>query len=267
MGYAWWEDQIMVADVAGGLTIREALSAYGSSLYQRSRRTPKEQEMAKKQLMRDLFRTLGKIDFKEPALADIYNEIPIARHKGGMILEQIEDIIGQEALLAAIREFLQQYRYQDRPYATVLDLRDAILAKANVEQRSIISELFTEVVTYQVGLVDAVSEKLPDGKYKVTLEVEGQKFYTSELGQQEATDLDLPVTISLIGENGESIYNRKHKIKGQKAAIELVTEEFPIYGKVDPNYVFPSAFLQDNMKRIRVLKTNKSEVIQTIGKK
>lgn len=256
LAYAWWEDQIIAADVAGGMTIREALSGYASSLYQRSRRTPEEQRLAKQQLMRDFFRLLGKIDFQEPALIDVYNEVPIARHKGGMILEQIEDLIGQEALLSGIRNFLQQYRYQPAPYPTVLDLRDAILAEASGDQRETISELFANVITYQVGLADAVFDPLPDGRYKVQLQVEAQKLYTTQLGKQESEALDLPVTISLSDENGEEIFSKKYTILGQKATIDLVTNKRPTYAAVDGNYLLPSAFLQDNIKRLRPMLGN-----------
>ncbi|WP_413165409.1 hypothetical protein ACL6C3_03580 [Capilliphycus salinus ALCB114379] len=251
LAYAWWEDQIIAADVAGGMTIRESLSAYASSLYQRSRRTPEEQRQAKQQFLRDFFRLLGKIDFQEPPLIDVYNELPIARHKGGMILEQIEDLIGKEALLSGIQSFLQKYRYQPAPYATVLDLRDAILAQSSNEQREIISELFANVITYQVGLSDAVFEALPDGKYKVKLRVEAQKLYTTQLGKQESEALDLPLTISLSDENGKQIFSKKYQISDQNATIDLVTNQRPAYAAVDGNYLLPSAFLQDNIKRLR----------------
>ena len=251
LAHSWWEDQIIAADVAGGMTIREALSAYANSLYQRSRRTPQEQLLARKQFMRDFFRSRGKIDFKEPPLTDIYNELPIARHKGGMILELIEDLIGKEAVVSGIREFLQKYRYKQPPYATVLDLRDAILSKSPVNKREKIKELFSSVITYQVGLTDAVYQKLPDGKYKIRLNVIAQKLYTTDLGQQKSTALNLPFTISLDDERGNKIYIKKHQINQQQGTIDIVTNKLPTFAAIDGNYVLPSAFLQDNTKRLR----------------
>ncbi len=256
LAHAWWEDQIIAADVAGGMTIREALSAYANSLYQRSRRTPQQQLLARKQLMRNFFRQLGKIDFKEPPLTDIYNELPIARHKGGMILEVIEDFIGKEAVISGIREFLQKYRYKEAPYPTVLDLQDAILNKAPVAKREKIKELFSSVITYQVGLTDAVYQKLPDGKYKIRLNLVAQKLYTSDLGQQKSTALNLPFTISLDDARGNQIYLKKHQINQQQGTIDIVTNKLPSFAAVDGNYILPSAFLQDNTKRLRPASDN-----------
>ena len=251
LAYAWWEDQMIIADVSGSMTIREALSAYASSLYQRSRRTPEMQELAKKQQMRNFFRQLGKLDFQEPALIEVYNELAIARYKGGMVLELIEDLIGKEALLTAIKEFLAAYRYQNPPYATVMDLQAAIISQSPPEYRETIKELFAEVITYQVGLTDAAYESLPDGKFKITLEIEAQKRYTRELGRQEITELDIPLTIALSDEAGNTIYRKKHDISQQKATLELIVDQLPTNATVDPDYVLPSAFVQDNVKRLQ----------------
>ena len=251
LAQSWWEDKIMAADVAGAMTIREALSSYSSMLYQRSRRTPDEQRFAKKQQMQYFFRGLGKIDFKEPALTDVYNEFPIARDKGGMVLEQIEDIIGQEALISAIREFLAENSYQTPPYATVIELQTKILAKANKAEHPIIEELLNKVVTYQVGIADALYEPLPNGKYKITLDLEGQKIYTTELGKQDFANLNLPVTIALIDATGQEIYRQKHQLPQKETTLELTVDKLPTTAAIDPDYILPSAFLQNNIKQIR----------------
>lgn len=251
LAQAWWEDQLIAADVAGGMTLREALSAYASDLYQRSRRTPEQQEVAQQQLMRDFFRQLGKVDFQEPPLEDIYNELPIARHKGGMILGLIEQLIGQQAMISGIRSFLNEYRYQPAPYATVLDLRDALLAQAPPAEQDTIRNLFAQVLTYQVGLADATVTPLPNGKFDIQLELDAQKIRTTGLGEQETLPLNLPVTVALTNADGEAIYQAQHQIRPAQTTLELITDERPVYAAVDPDYRLPSPFTQDNVRRLR----------------
>ncbi|MEM8612417.1 MAG: ABC transporter permease [Cyanobacteria bacterium P01_H01_bin.105] len=253
LAQAWWEDQLIAADVAGGMTLRESLSAYASNLYLRSQRTPVQQERAQKQRMRDFFRSLGKIDFQEPPLIDIYNELPIARHKGGMVLELIEYQIGQDALLTGIRTFLEQYRYQSAPYATVLDLQDIILAQTNKpSEQATIRELFSQVVTYQVRLTDAVYAPRPDGKFDIHLTLEAQKLESSELGQQQVMPLNMPVTIQLTDENNNPVYVAKPLLTKLQTTLTLVTDQQPAYAAIDPNYKLPSAYFQDNIKPFRL---------------
>ncbi|MEL6453114.1 MAG: peptidase, partial [Cyanobacteria bacterium J06623_5] len=252
LAQSWWEDQLIAADVAGGMTIRESLSAYASGLYQRSVRSPEQQDQVQKQRMREFFRSLGKIDFQEPPLTDIYNELPIARHKGGMILELIEDQIGQAAVLKGIRRFLSDYRYQGPPYATVLDLRDALLAEAaSPTEQQIISDLFAQVLTFQVGIADATYSPRSDGRYNVRLTLEAQRFQTRGLGQQVAIPLNLPVDIELTNANNQTLKAIKPLLSETETTLTVVTEELPAKATVDPDYRLPSAYIQDNVQPVR----------------
>ncbi|MEO0704187.1 MAG: peptidase [Cyanobacteria bacterium J06649_5] len=253
LAQSWWEDQLIAADVAGGMTIREALSAYASNLYRRSQRTPTEQNRFQQQHLRDFFRSLGKLDFQEPPLTDIYNELPIARHKGGMILELIEDQIGQDALIKGIRDFLAEHHYQGPPYATVLDLRDAIAAQApTAEASATIRDLFGQVLTYQVGLADAVYTPRADGKYDIRLTLEAQQLQTTGLGQQQISPINLPVTVELTDASDNPIKVLKPLLTETPTTLTLITPELPSYVTVDPDYILPSAYLQDNRKRLRL---------------
>ncbi|MEM9216020.1 MAG: peptidase [Cyanobacteria bacterium P01_F01_bin.150] len=251
LAHAWWEDQLIAADVAGGMTIRESLSAYASTLYQRSTQTPTEIKQARRRLMRQFFRTLGKIDFQEPPLTDIYNELPIARHKGGMILTQIEELIGQDNLLIALRSFLEDHRYQPAPYSTVLDLRDSILAQTPTPKQDIVRELFEQVITYQVGITDAIATPLLDGGFEIELHLDAQKIYTQNLGQQDSVPLDIPVTITLENEAGNIIYDQEHQLNQQYSVVSFEIDQMPSFAAIDPNYILPSSFLQDNRRAVR----------------
>ncbi|MEL6555211.1 MAG: peptidase [Cyanobacteria bacterium J06621_11] len=256
LAQSWWEDQLIAADVAGSMTIREALSGYASDLYARSERTPTEQAIAQQQRMRNFFRSLGKIDFQEPPLVDVYNELPIAKHKGSMVLALIEDQIGQAALLEGLKTFLNTYRYQEPPYATVLDLRDALIAQTTSSTtQSTIYDLFAQVLTYQVGIADATYNPRTDGRYDIQLTLEAQKFQTSGLGEQSIAPLSMPVTVELGDANGNPLKVVKPVLDKSQTIINLITEHVPKYAAIDPDYRLPSAYLQDNEKQLRPLST------------
>ncbi|NJN29407.1 MAG: peptidase [Synechococcales cyanobacterium RM1_1_8] len=246
LAYAWWEDQLIAADVAGGMTIREALSDYSSRLYQRSRRTPTEHRLARQQTMRTFFRTVGKLDFEEPALDEVYNELPIARHKGGMTLELIEDLIGPAQLEAAINNFLEQYRYQPAPYATLLDLRSAILSQTPAELKQPVSALFEQVTTYQVGIISAKSGLQSNGRYQASLTIEAQQLLTQGLGQQQADSLKIPVTVTVNAQDGSELYRAQHQLSKPITQLSLELDQPPTSVAVDPDYLLPSVYLQDN---------------------
>jgi len=252
LAQSWWEDQLIAADVAGGMTIRESLSEYAAQLYQRSQRSPQEQTRFQQQRMRDFFRSLGKIDFQEPPLTDIYNELPIARHKGSMVLELIEAQIGQETVIASIRDFLDTYRYQGPPYATVIDLQDALISQTDSDaEAQVVRELFAQVLTFQVGIAEATYTPSVDGRYDVSLTIEAQRFRTSGLGQQEALPIDLPVEIVLTDERDHPLKTVTPTLSDSQTTLSLTTTELPAYATIDPDFKLPSAYTQDNRKRLR----------------
>jgi len=251
LAYAWWEDQLIAADVAGGMTVREALSDYSSRLYQRSRRTPIEHRLARQQTMRTFFRTVGKLDFEEPALDEVYNELPIARHKGGMTLELIENLIGPAQLETAVNRFLEQYRYKSAPYATLPDLRSAILSQTPANLKQPVSELFEQVTTYQVGIVSAKSNLQSNGRYQASLTLEAKQLLTQGLGQQQANSLEIPVTITVNTADGFELYRAQHHLSQPLTQLSLELDQLPVSVAVDPDYLLPSVYLQDNRQPIQ----------------
>ncbi|MCW5624700.1 MAG: hypothetical protein KIT73_08305, partial [Burkholderiales bacterium] len=251
LAYAWWEDQLIAADVAGSMTIREALSGYASNLYRRSIYAGDEQRRLKQRQMRDFFRTLGKIDFHEPPLTDVYNEVPVARLKGQIVLELIEAQIGQPALLAAIRQFFEAHAGRPPPYATVLDLRDAILDHTPVALRSVIGEAFSAVVTYRLGIVDATDTALPDGNHRVRVTLEAGKRYTEGLGKQREAPLDLPLPVVVRDAAGGIVHEAAVTVPDGLATFEWIVARRPHRVAVDPAFTLPSASVQNREKTLR----------------
>ena len=79
-------------------------------------------------------------------------------------------------------------------------------------------------------------------KYKIRLNIIAQKLYTTDLGQQKSTALNLPFTISLDDERGNKIYIKKHQINQQQGTIDIVTNKLPTFAAIEGNYILPSAF-------------------------
>lgn len=250
LAHAWWEDQMIAADVAGGMVIREALSGYATNLYRRSQYPAEDFRRVKQKQMRDYFRALGKVDFEEPPLNDVFNEVLVARFKGTMVLELIESHIGRPALLAALRDFVDRYRGAPPPYATVLDLRDAIAARAPPELRGWIADQFASVVTYQFGLIDARSGPVHGDRQTVTLTLEARKLVTHGLGDQRAAPLDLPLTVDFLDQAGQPVHRAVLAPAAQQATLELVVPRTAVSVKLDPELWLPSASMIGRERRL-----------------
>jgi len=241
LAHAWWEDQLIVGDVAGSMTVREALSGYASNLYRRATYAPERFLAVKQRQMRDFFRALGKADFEEPPLEDVYNEVLIARFKGQMVLELIESRIGQPALLAAIRDFLTAHAGRPAPYATVLDLRDAIQARTPPALRAWVEDVFAQVVTYRYALLNAGYRPGEAGNYQVELEVEAGTLHSRGLGEQQTGTLDVPLEVRVLDAAGHPLYQGPLTMTGPRTRFTLALKARPHRVILDPALTLPTA--------------------------
>ena len=247
----WFEDQLIAADVSGGKTIIESLSEYASQDFLRRNRTPAEQRAAKQYLMREFFRELGKVDYQEPALQNVYNEQLIARRKGGMVLNLIEELVGRQAVLQGINQFLDRYRFHDAPYPTILDFRDSLIATAP-ESAAVIKDLFSQILTYQLELKSVTAKETGADKYRVSLKIEAKQLQTSGLGEQEVQTLRIPVRIQMTDSNGEIIYSRLRRLDSNLTTLNITVSAQPVAAMVDPEFRFPQAFQFANQKPVEL---------------
>ena len=252
LAHVWWEDQIIVADVAGGMSVREALSGYASNLYRQQIYDDARYQRVKQKQLRDYFRALGQVDFVEPALDNVYNEVLPARFKGQMVLEQIESQIGRPALLAAIGDFHNQFKGKPAPYATLPDLTEAIVQHTPPNLRGRVAELFESVITYRFGVLDAVAQ-LGESGYQVELMVEAQKLYTRELGEQKPEVMDWPLTLVVEDREGNVIYESELLMTAEQQSIELNLAAEPFRVRLDPHLSLPGPITPNRDRRVRVI--------------
>ncbi len=243
LGHSWWDDALITADVAGSMSVREALSGYASNLYRRSIYPPERWQRVKQQQMREFFRAIGRVDFEQPPLTEVYNEVLVARYKGQMVLEQIESLIGQPALLTAIHRFGDRFAGQPPPYATVLDLRDAILAETPAEWRDRVRELFHHIVSYRFGVQSAERQVLPSGAWQARITVQADKLLDSGLGRQQEAAFDMPLQLRVLDAKGQTLLSRRLQLSAPRQRFDFELPARPARVQLDPAYDLPSAVL------------------------
>ncbi len=113
--------------------------------------------------------------------------------KGGQIMYTLADYIGEDKVNLALHNFLMQYRYAnahnqvdaadstrgaqsvDGNYPDTRMLVDALRAQTPPEYQYLIDDGFNRIVLYDNKALSATSQKLANGKYEVTLNVQARK--------------------------------------------------------------------------------------------
>jgi ABC-type transport system involved in multi-copper enzyme maturation permease subunit len=255
LGHQWWAHQLIGADVEGSNMMSESLAEY-SALQVMAHKYGRDlmHRYLRHELDRYLRGRAGEVRH-EPPLAMVQREDYVWYQKGGQILYTLADYIGEDKLNLALHNFLMEYRYAnannqadaqdnvvasaavDKTYPDTRMLVDAIRAQTPPELQYMVDDGFNRIILYDNKAVSAVSQKTPDGKYKVTLEVRARKVQADGNGAETPVALNDYIEIGVFnGKKDEEkpLYLKKEKFAEEHKTFEIVVDQEPTLAGIDP---------------------------------
>ncbi len=268
LGHQWWAHQLVGADAEGSNMMSESLAEY-SALQVMAHKYGRDlmHRFLRHELDGYLRGRAGEVRH-EPPLALVQREQYVWYQKGGQILYTLADYIGEDKLNLALHNFLMQYRYANannqvdandtgrasaqvnEPYPDTRMLVDAIRAQTPPELQYLVDDGFNRIVLYDNKTVSATSQKTPDGKYKVTLEVEARKMQADGNGAETPMPLADYIEIGVFSgkkDQEKPLYLKKEKISEQKRTFVVVVDEKPTLAGIDPYNKLIDRNADDNM--------------------
>ena len=268
LAHQWWAHQLVGADVEGSNMMSESLAEY-SALQVMAHKYGRDlmHRFLRHELDSYLRGRAGEIRH-EPPLAMVQREQYVWYQKGGQILYTLADYIGEDKLNLALHNFLMQYRYAnannqvdansavrvantfDDPYPDTRMLVDAIRAQTPPELQYLVDDGFNRIVLYDNKTVSATSQKTPDGKYKVTLDVQARKMQADGNGAETPMPLADYIEIGVFsGKKDEEkpLYLRKEKFTEEHRTFEIIVDEPPTLAGIDPYNKLIDRNADDNM--------------------
>jgi hypothetical protein len=268
LGHQWWGHQLIGANVEGSNMMSESLAEY-SALQVMAHKYGRDlmHRYLRHELDAYLRGRAGEIRH-EPPLALVQREPYVWYQKGGQILYTLADYIGEDKLNLALHSFLMQYRYanannqvdardnprasgtMDDPYPDTRMLVDAIRAQTPPELQYLVDDGFDRIVLYDNKAVSATSQKTPEGKYKVTLEVQARKVQADGNGAETPMPLADYIEIGVFsGKKDEEkpLYLKKEKITDEHRTFVIIVDQPPTLAGIDPYNKLIDRNADDNM--------------------
>ena len=241
VAHQWWAHQVVSANVQGATVMSETMSQYAALMIM-------EREYGREQMRRFLKYELdsylsarGGELIEELPLLLVENQGYIHYRKGSLVMYALRDHVGEEALNAALRRYVEAVGFQEPPYTYSREFLSFVREAVPPEMESIIEDLFETITLYDNRLVAATHEPGPDGTYVVTLEVESRKFRADGEGTETEIPVDDWIDIAVFGErepgsspDGKLLALEKRKIDAAEAVFELVVDEEPRRAGIDP---------------------------------
>ncbi len=256
LGHQWWAHQLIGAQVQGSNMMSETLAQYSAYMVMQQKYGKDYMHKVLRHFLDRYLRGRAGEVRHEPPLSLVQRETYVWYEKGGQIMYTLADYIGEDKVDRALQNFLMQYRYAnatnevDTPYPDTRMLVDALMAQTPPELRYLVDDGFNRIVLYDNKAISAVSEKMPDGKYKVTLNVQARKVQADGNGVESPMPLADYIDIGVFtGKKDEEkpLYMKKEKLTQEHQTFTIVVDQQPTRAGIDPYNKLIDRIADDNM--------------------
>jgi len=256
IGHQYWGHQECAAQMQGGEMLVETFAQWSALMVM-------EHEYGRDQMRKFLsyemdryLRARGRETEKELPLARCEGQGYIHYNKGSVAMYYLKEMIGEDKVNAALRAFLEKFRYAPPPYPVSLDALDEFYAQTPDSLDYIVKDLFEDITLFENRTTDATMKELPDGKYEVTIKVECRKLKADDLGKETEAPVNDYIEIGAFAKPehdkkyGKTLYRQRVKITQKDNTFTFIVDAKPHKAGVDPFSLLVDRNPEDNLKEL-----------------
>jgi aminopeptidase N len=254
VAHQWWGHQVMGANVQGASMIDESMAQYSALMVM-------EHEYGKANMQKFLKYEMDK--YLSGRSSEHKRELPlylnenqgyIHYNKGSLVFYALRDYIGEEKLNMALSEYVKRYAFKQPPFSTTKDMLNYIKKATPDSIKYIINDLFETITLYNNKTLNVTSQKISDGKYKVSFDVEVNKIHADSIGNEKQMALNDWIDVGVFGKTSKGkdtlIYLNKKLFKQHHQHIEAIVTQKPSKAAIDPLFKLIDRDTKDNVKEL-----------------
>lgn len=258
----WWRFQVAPNNTVGSLIIPEGLPTY-DALVLAEKKYGKDNI---KSILQDqiwfylMIRT--RMENKEHAMIKA-NEWFEFRGKAGLALYGLRDLIGEDSMNIALREFKNAYAFRsDPPFAGANNLFEYLWKHTPDSLQYYLTDTWLKITLYDNKIIEATV--IPTGhnnEYKVTMTVDVEKAWIDDKGNDiAAKSMNDFIDIGIFGADTKSkegrakanpLYLHKHRLTMGRHIINIVVKGKPVFVGIDPYNKLIDRQPGDNVKDLK----------------
>ncbi|MCP3098052.1 hypothetical protein LZ198_04075 [Myxococcus sp. K15C18031901] len=238
VAHQWWGHQLVPAEVEGATMLVESLTKYAE---QRVLAQARGERALDAVLEFELDRYLSdrtEAREVEPALYKVTSQSYLAYRKGALVMNALRDLVGEDALDAALRRLLRAHAPERG--ATSLDLLAALHEEVPARYHPLVDQWLKEVVLYDLAVESATVTARPDGRFDVEARVRAAKHARRD-GRQVALPMDEQLDVAVFDRfpSGGAAPLAVTRVRFQEAPVRVsfVVDTPPTHVGVDPFFL------------------------------
>ncbi|HQN06021.1 MAG TPA: hypothetical protein PLL76_02130 [Thermoanaerobaculia bacterium] len=236
VSHQWWGHQLDPASGPGATALVESLARHTELRVLKSLRGA---EALRPVLDHELDRYLtGRTAGGEVPLVEVGRQPWLYYAKGSLAMAAISELAGEEAVDGALGGLLADAETTGRA-PTARDLVARLLAATPAADRPLVEEWWTRSVLHDLRITEAIATRLPDGRYRVDVAVDGRTVEATEGAEKERPfggDVELVVRAARSdGGDDEAppLHSARHRVRGP-ARLSVLVDGRPGEVLLDP---------------------------------
>ncbi len=251
VAHQWWGHQVMGANVEGLYFLMESLAQYSALMVTKNEYNQQIINDYLKMKIDEYLRGRARETKEEVPMLFSNREVPYVNYdKGIVVMNALQDYIGEKNLNAALQKYIQNVAFQEPPFTTSFEFLE-YLKEATPEHLKYIIKDWLETITLSNNrAMSATSEKLKSGKYSVKFKFFADKVRADEKGEEKVISMNDFITFGVFGADGEELYLEKHKIPSGAQELTFILDGIPAQVGIDPYYYLIDKNPNDNLVSI-----------------
>ncbi|MEM8960824.1 MAG: M1 family aminopeptidase [Acidobacteriota bacterium] len=198
-----------------------------------------------------LGRSVARVE--ERPLATVHRQQHVYYNKGSLAIYAAAELIGRDAMDAALAAYLERFGGGEPPYPTSDDFLEILRSRAAPEHHRALEDLFERITFFDLAVEDASCEALGSDRYRVTLDLTASKSYADGGGELTPAVLDDVFDIGVFAERRVlrkmkpvTLELERRRLTGA-TRVMFEVDQLPLRAGIDPFFRMVDRRPEDNV--------------------
>ncbi|MDB5111270.1 MAG: family transporter protein, partial [Mucilaginibacter sp.] len=255
----WWRYQVAPNSTVGSLVIPEGLARYSALVMTEKKYGKNNMKGILQEQLWPYLIIRHRLEEKEHPLIKA-NKWFEWSGKAGVVLYGLRDLIGEDSLNSALRDFKNNYAFSNKPpFAWANDLYRILQKHVPDSLQYYLTDSWQKITLYDNKVTDVKAVSTGKNKaYKVTLKVNVAKVYIDDKGNDvPAKNMNDYIAIGVFAAESKNkegrsqtnpLYLQKYKLTAGQHTITIAVKGKPAYAAIDPYNILIDRIPNDNLK-------------------
>jgi hypothetical protein len=237
LAHQWWGHQLVGGYEKGSNMMSESLAEYSALRVMQHKYGDDHMRLFLKHELDGYLRGRAGEVRHEPPLVLVQSEGYVWYQKGSLVFYALSDAIGEDKLNAALREFLDKWKFTGPPYPDTRDLVESLRKQTPPDLQYMITDMFENITLYDNKAVSAKVQPTADHKYKVTLVVDARKMRANGDGAETQIPIHDLIEVGVFKgkkDSEQALHTEKVWITQPRTTLTFIVNEPPTRAAIDP---------------------------------